>query len=368
MKGVSIRLIGGHWLFYCLAVSMASGCMDQNNTSKPNSIIGEDERSSRADMSADFVSTLGIVDLGDRSCQGFVIATQQIMTAAHCLDKQTDVLKDMKFVLYNGHSTQVTHVVKIDARKDVAILAVERQFSQLLPVAQLNVNRELSMTAIDPLTAEVKYSKCRVDSHDEARGAVFYSCDTTPGYSGTAVLQNDRVVAIHVGYSKELNQNVASDLSIRVDSQTSIRDLAKLNVEWGPHIRIPTPHVPLPNFPDAGLSDALKGISTHAQDTIKNLLSGIDIGNWHSKVDAAMAARVDDEIDEKGGELTNSNCEAKLAQDVNSIIAPVCALVTVALTPVAGGTCLAYGEAGAAAAIATGCRTACYEHKLKGCE
>jgi hypothetical protein len=199
-------------------LSLLSCSLEAGSPAFTKAIIGEDDREPANDIS--FAPLIGRVSIGEISCTAFAVASDEIMTASHCLpaDGNFDATT-AKFIAADRASYGLTELLLLDARKDIAVLKTAQRFPSYFERAPL-MGGSLMLVAFDPATGGLAADRsCEYEKTIESAGAIVHSCDSVPGESGAPLLQDGKVVGVHVGYKESLDRNIAFDLR-RIDDDT----------------------------------------------------------------------------------------------------------------------------------------------------
>jgi hypothetical protein len=201
-------------------------------------IIGEDNRQPTADSA--LARLIGQLKVGETTCTAFASASNEITTAGHCVSLDDNFQPSAAtFKAADGTSYDLTELILLDAKKDIAVFKVQQQFPTYLRQSPL-LGGSLSLAAIDPNTGILTSDRtCNYEKTIGSAGAIVHSCDTVPGESGAPLMQDGNVVGVHVGYKESLDRNVAFDLRRLNDETVDMLslDLRKEGCHSRAHVR-----------------------------------------------------------------------------------------------------------------------------------
>lgn len=231
-----------------LAVALSLNACDltlfsnTDNSSELNQVIGDDERETIENPEKIYGDTIGSLNLFNfHICTAFAISKNQILTANHCFD---NVLFEYYTFQVSEKSYKITDYLRLEDI-DVVVLTVadmneafeEKEqdvlevsddfvvselkengdavvFKQFLDTVDFNSGEKLSIFARGykniflKSCAEEKKSRLLKDT------ILLHALDTNYGSSGSPVMQNGKVVGVHLGYSKELDFNISIPMAI----------------------------------------------------------------------------------------------------------------------------------------------------------
>ena len=171
---------------------------------KPKAIIGKDNRSKLLDKT---LSTLvGFISTPFGTCTAFVSHSDQITTSAHCIREVA--VKDIVFKRTDGMEISVLDIRKVFAKADVAYLLVAKQESYLKQ-GKFNSSMPATVISYDDESNTLQTNQCAANGS----GIIYHVCDTLKGSSGSPIMQNDKVVGVHLGVLENNKSNVGVQLS-----------------------------------------------------------------------------------------------------------------------------------------------------------
>ena len=220
-------------------------CHSANGASPAKGILGPTSQL-QATSDKHLQDTVGYLTTADGSkCTAFITGASEITTAAHCRGKSSDGGQiNAKFQTVDGSSYTVTSVKTIDTKKDYLVLVVDASFTDTLALGSIG-NGTISIVGYD-FDKKALYSQdgCQAEQHIDGAGVFTHSCDSIPGFSGGAILQQGKVVGIHLGYQASLDRNAAFETAKLTDDSVDVSTIGiKDECLFDCHIRnvIPTP-------------------------------------------------------------------------------------------------------------------------------
>ncbi len=199
----------------------------------------------------------------ETKCVGFVSGIDEVTTAAHCIDN----LDYPTFMLKNGEKFRIDSLKMLDALRDIVVLRTKDAFKTHLDFGLFEQN-PIQILSFDFSKNLVTTSgDCLVKLQLSQYSAYTHECDTSHGNSGSPLVQNGKVVGIHIGYSEALKANIGVARGPNPSQQVA---LLGLDLErWPPRIKIPTvplpdiplPDISLPNIPGIADSNLINAIS-----------------------------------------------------------------------------------------------------------
>ena len=206
-----------------LSIVLSVSCTGKpaSQSSKTTAIIGENDLAPEQDPL--LRSTIGQLKISDSICTAFVTGTNQITSAAHCLkDTQTKDLTALSFTSGAGVSAKIVKIETLDRKKDYLALTTDTSFPKVLELGSLQGN-SLKLVGFDTGKGGLYApSNCRLEERVAKSGVFSHSCDTLPGYSGAPLLQQGKVVGIHLGYQEKIDRNAAYEVAQLKDDSTDV--------------------------------------------------------------------------------------------------------------------------------------------------
>lgn len=329
-------------------------CSPQSGSpSVAKAIIGEDNREPATNPS--LARLIGRISIGETTCTAFASASNEITTASHCLpiDEKFDATS-AKFSSADGKLYALTELLLLDALKDIAIFKTAENLPSYFERAPL-LGGSLMLVAVDPKTGGLTADRsCQYEKTIESAGAIVHSCDSVPGESGAPLLQDGKVVGVHVGYKESLDRNIAFDLR-RIDDDTV--DMLSLELrKEGCHSRV---HV----------RGGIKGHSrTHVRDCVPDVPSPADIiKDIVDKVAQNVSGDVAAQAQREGWNKTNCAVvgTGAILIPAATYIAPACAASGFITGGIGVPACV---SAVSGAVVTATCTQLCTDKRLSDCQ
>ena len=170
-----------------------------------------------------FIESVGTFFSGEHSCTGYLSNKEELTTAAHCFSGK---VSETLFVI-KGKTVEIKGVTFLSKEADVAIFQVARQANHI-PLGSLDHEKSLNLISYNINKQILQQVSCQsIDTPNS--GALKHDCDTEPGNSGSPIIQNGKVVAIHIGTTIDQQLNIAIDLNKVV--QANLTQI-NYNFEW----------------------------------------------------------------------------------------------------------------------------------------
>lgn len=188
-------------------ITLSAGCRSQTSSYAPKEVIGADGR--EVVENNPYRETVGLFTTPKGPCTAFVSDQNEITTAAHCFNPKTDINAYL-FSANDGQlETQVTELVRKNG--DTVILRTKELLPKTLNLSFANADRPGTLVSFDPEKQNLTLqNQCQVRP-GEIDGSYLHDCDSTPGSSGSPLLQDGTVVGVHIGFAKKLGWNIALD-------------------------------------------------------------------------------------------------------------------------------------------------------------
>jgi len=199
-----------------------AGCAQKVTNAEPRAIIGADDRTIELDPVLN-AAVGAFSGRGGPLCTGFAIAKNEFATAAHCFIKDGD---PTAYRLVTAAGTYPVKKVKsLHEKGDLVVFEATRDDLTFLKPAEDHeggtngkiISYELKgLRLLSSKNGEIARN-LRKNGNRHA-GVLLHSLDTVGGSSGSPILQNGKVVAIHVGHSPALQRNIAVELTHAADA------------------------------------------------------------------------------------------------------------------------------------------------------
>lgn len=213
-----------------LASTILIACSSENDTP----YTADDTMTLNADS---FSKTVGYLKIGETLCTGFLTDFYEITTAYHCLEVSPGETYDpqyITFLLEDGSEYKVSNIAALLPRKDMARLQLETPAQQFLKFSTPKLETGI-LVAFDQDEQKIINQKCKIEKFYETPGVFAYKCDTKGHYSGSPIIQEGKVVGMHVGYKPKIDRKVAINFGQVDNENTDVLEIEYL--KEGCHIR-----------------------------------------------------------------------------------------------------------------------------------
>jgi len=216
-------------------ISLLISC-HEGEDSTTHSIIGEDNRVFR-DHYSDLVGGIFLAD--EHICTAFVSGPNEITTAAHCITNQPD-LSLIYFRKTNGEEVALESLKLYYPNADLVVISAQVGVQYL---KRSNFNSENSSLIVSYYESD-KITVSTIGAIELHNNFLLHTLDTTPGSSGSPVIQDNMVVGMHLGYLSDRDMNIAIPLDkIEVANIYQYEDVLesefKVKLPKGPKIKLP---------------------------------------------------------------------------------------------------------------------------------
>ena len=199
-----------HIFILALGIILISSCGHDRKNSQIKSIIGQDNRKQVND--AAIKSLVGKITGPFGTCTAYISGKSELTTALHCVDmahpSQVMFTTDDNInipILSEKEHFEKADVIKLNIPEQDNFIASEK-FQEDLP---------LTVLGYDPKQNKILTDQCFFTEKEKNifPGVIFHGCDTLKGASGAPLLQNGKIVGLHVGTVVDHTINVAIDFS-----------------------------------------------------------------------------------------------------------------------------------------------------------
>lgn len=215
-----------------IGIILSISCGQQDLTSETKAIIGDDQRSTLNNRI--YESTVGSISFkGQAFCSAFITGTYQVTTAAHCILEGAD-LNELKFTTANGNIFDFNSLDEYNTDTDFAQLSLSKPSDEFLNLSDFNRDQSISIVGWDSHSNSFFKSSKQENNREviQYRGFLMHSLDTLPSASGSPIIQNGKVVGMHLGYVENRDFNIALILNQR-DFVTSIPNYSQEDAAAG---------------------------------------------------------------------------------------------------------------------------------------
>jgi hypothetical protein len=181
------------------------GCGVDESSSSTLGIIGDDDRALLTDSNYDRL--IGQVLIANVPiCTGFISSSFEFTTAAHCIN--LEFKDEYKIRLISGELFGVTGESFRNAASDVVRLKMDNYFEEWLEAGIYDSSQSASIIGHNSDTNLFFQSFANEFSTHGRSGLVIHEMDTKKGASGSPIIQNNKVVGVHIGASFKNNVGV----------------------------------------------------------------------------------------------------------------------------------------------------------------
>ncbi|MBC8285631.1 MAG: trypsin-like peptidase domain-containing protein [Nitrospinae bacterium] len=193
-----------------LLVLLLSGCGQEAEFSTIKAIIEKDDRKSVSNSSIRSLVGKIISPLG--TCTGYISGQTELTTALHCVDMAHT--SEVTFITDDNVNIPILSQKEYFEKADIVKINIPKQ-DKFLELAKFNPNLPINVFGFDTISQTLLKDQCisTEKSNDMFPGVIFHGCDTVKGTSGAPLLQDGKVVGLHVGTVANHTINVAVDLS-----------------------------------------------------------------------------------------------------------------------------------------------------------
>lgn len=219
----------------CFLMWLLMSCHEDEDSTF-HSTIGEDNRVF-SDHYSDLVG--GIFLAGKHICSAFISGSNEITTAAHCIANQPD-LSLIYFRKTNGDEVGLESLKLYYPNADLVVISAQVGMRYL---KRSTFNSENSLLIASYYESD-KITVSTIGAIELHNDFLLHTLDTTPGSSGSPVIQDNMVVGMHLGYLSDRNMNIAIPLDkIEVADIYQYEEVFesefKVKLPKGPKIKLP---------------------------------------------------------------------------------------------------------------------------------
>lgn len=187
--------VRGFNLVFIMGVALAAcGKSSHSQISETQSVIGNDDR--RVERNLQILSKVGTLDLkGQPICTAFASGQNNVTTAGHCFSETPD---SNHYTVTIDNRIYPVKEIKIASKSDTASLIVQG-VEEYFEAAEVEENEEATVVVFSIEDGKVMSAKGEKLSRTVNPSFLNYQNDTISGSSGAPILQNNKVVGIHLG-------------------------------------------------------------------------------------------------------------------------------------------------------------------------
>ena len=197
----------------------------------------------------------GLMKTPESVCNATLVSKNTIALALHCLREDPLAYVGFEFFPFEGPSASVVDAYFLDDKKDTVIYALDRSYDTYYELGKLDLKKPIVLVGFDPKKESSFSVRCAAKGLLLRYAAFTHNCDTKPGFSGAAVIQNNTIVGLHFGFDSKNQVNLGIDFGMLFEEEGDIAELAEWVVQErfqisSPHIRSPhvrSPHVRSPH-------------------------------------------------------------------------------------------------------------------------
>lgn len=195
---------------FILAIILLSSCGRGIKHSQTKSIIGKDDRQLVKDSTIQ--SLVGRIISPFGTCTGYISGKNELTTALHCVNMAHT--SQVTFITDNNVSIPILSEKEYLEKVDLIKLNIPEQDKYIEP-EQFRTDLPITVLGYDALQQRIIKDQCLFTEKDKNvfPGVIFHGCDTIKGASGAPLVQNGKVVGIHIGTVPDHTINVAVDLA-----------------------------------------------------------------------------------------------------------------------------------------------------------
>ena len=199
-----------HIFILALGIFLISSCGQDRKNSQIKSIIGQDNRKQVNDSA--IKSLVGKITSPFGTCTAYISGKTELTTALHCVDMAHT--SQVMFTTDDNINIPILSEKKYFEQADVIKLIIPEQ-ENFISLGKFQSDLPLTVLGYDTGKERVLTDKCIFTEKEKNMfpGVIFHGCDTIKGASGAPLLQNGKVVGIHIGTVVDHTINVAVDFS-----------------------------------------------------------------------------------------------------------------------------------------------------------
>ena len=226
-KARQLRFLFPSLYIYIFIALFANGCKS-TGSSDVSGIIGE--KNWKVSNSHTHSNKVGaFISAGSKKdsigCVGFLVGENLVATAVHCVQDPI-AFAGATFRTKSGKKANIVELMEIDSAKDFVIYELDERYKQYFEIAEAKINEKIEIVSFNPEDESFISSQCYIADNIKESAAFSYKCDTLASFSGSPILQEGRVVGMHIGYSKKNNLNYGLNITNYTPGTKNISQLA----------------------------------------------------------------------------------------------------------------------------------------------
>jgi V8-like Glu-specific endopeptidase len=209
---------------HALVIASLLGCTIQNSEpTKTSALIGKDDRQA---VPATDSSRLAIGQFGKGLCTGFFSGPNTITAASHCVKNlKSNELGHLETV--DGSRYRIQKIISLNLTNDVATLSTIDSNPKFLASGSINPSAPAELIGWDSFSKDFKLSKTPILSPQSASQGLFtHELDTEGGNSGSPILQDGKVIGMHLGWVGTKSNPNSSTANQSIEKATVVRNIA----------------------------------------------------------------------------------------------------------------------------------------------
>lgn len=219
-----------------LTLALTSACGGKKSESHPEqNNLPTGHQSLDANLLA---KTVGVLKVENNACTAYISGPNELTTAYHCLESAPAEIFDVNeftFTLGNGEKLELNAITSLIPKQDRATLRLKNKVESYLENS-VRTGTTYSLVAYDLENEKLEVQdNCLFDQDYEAAGVFSYDCETKGHYSGAPLLENGKVIGIHLGFKPKIDRRVAFDFKNLQSERTDVLEVEYL--KEGCHMR-----------------------------------------------------------------------------------------------------------------------------------
>lgn len=185
----------------------------------------------------EYSQKVGSLSDGKSKCTAFLSGPSEVSTAGHCVENAD--FASLRFKLENTNKTYPVKLIRHYRNADFALLEVDGIFESYFSFGEVKDGNSSIVGFNYEKNELASHVNCRISKDANYRGLLVHSCDSLPGMSGAPILQNGKIVGIHLGSLPLKDANGALDSSLRLQENLLLPSQFIKNEFWDPFKNLP---------------------------------------------------------------------------------------------------------------------------------
>ncbi len=182
--------------------------------------------------------TVGILKVENNACTAYISGVNELTTAYHCLESAPGEIfevSEFTFTLGNGEKLELETITSLIPKQDRATFRLKNKTESYLENS-VKTGNTYTLVAYDLESEKLDVqNSCTFDQDYDAAGVFSYDCKTKGHYSGAPLLENGKVIGIHLGFKPKIDRRVAFDFKNLQNEKSDILEVEY--VKEGCHMR-----------------------------------------------------------------------------------------------------------------------------------